>query len=98
MIGIARKNLAQAEGWLHGPDEVVPDVLGQQLLDRLRRNQIAAWCRKASTSPGSAARERAAVRRVRRGGRSTDITPGGASIVETSTAATRTGLSVGTTV
>ena len=42
MIGIARKNLAQAEEWLHVPAEVVPDVLGQQLLDRLRRNQIDA--------------------------------------------------------
>jgi hypothetical protein len=40
MIGIARKNLAQAEEWLHVPAEVVPDVLGQQLLDRLRRDQI----------------------------------------------------------
>ena len=42
MIGIARKNLTQAEEWLHVPAEVVPDVLGQQLLDRLRRNQIDA--------------------------------------------------------
>ena len=42
MIGIARKNLAQAEEWLHVPAEVVPDVLGQRLLDRLRRNQIDA--------------------------------------------------------
>jgi tetratricopeptide (TPR) repeat protein len=42
MIGIARKNLAQAEEWLHVPAEVVPDLLGQQLLDRLRRNQIDA--------------------------------------------------------
>jgi hypothetical protein len=42
MIGIARKNLAQAEEWLHVPADVVPDALGQQLLDRLRRNQIDA--------------------------------------------------------
>ena len=42
MIGIARKNLAQAEEWLRVPAESVPDVLGQQLLDRLRRNQIDA--------------------------------------------------------
>jgi tetratricopeptide (TPR) repeat protein len=42
MIGIARKNLSQAEEWLHVPAEEVPDVLGQQLLDRLRRNQIDA--------------------------------------------------------
>ena len=42
MIGIARKNLAHAEEWLRVPAEQVPDVLGQQLLDRLRRNQIDA--------------------------------------------------------
>jgi hypothetical protein len=42
MIGIARKNLAQAEEWLRVPAERVPDVLGQQLLGRLRRNQIDA--------------------------------------------------------
>jgi len=42
MIGVARKNLAQAEEWLHLPAEEVPDVLGQQLLDRLRRGQIDA--------------------------------------------------------
>src|SRR3984893_7673188 len=42
MIGIARLTQTQAEEWLHVPAEVVPDVLGQQLLDRLRRNQIDA--------------------------------------------------------
>ncbi len=42
MIGIARRNLAQAEEWLRVPAETVPDVLGQQLLDRLRRNEIDA--------------------------------------------------------
>jgi hypothetical protein len=40
MIGIARGHLAQAEDWLHVPASAVPDVLGQQLLDRLGRNQI----------------------------------------------------------
>ena len=42
MIGIARRNLAQAEDWLRVPAETVPDVLGQQLLDRLKRNEIDA--------------------------------------------------------
>jgi hypothetical protein len=42
MIGFARKNLTVAEEWLHVPAEEVPDVLGRQLLDRLRRNQIDA--------------------------------------------------------
>ena len=41
MIGIARRNLAQAEEWLRARRSV-PDVLGQQLLDRLRRDQIDA--------------------------------------------------------
>jgi tetratricopeptide (TPR) repeat protein len=42
MIGMARKNLALAEEWLHVPAEAVPDLLGRQLLDHLSRGQIDA--------------------------------------------------------
>jgi hypothetical protein len=42
MIGIAREDLAVAEQWLRNPSEQVPDLLGQELLERLRSNRIDA--------------------------------------------------------
>ena len=39
-IGLVRKNLDEAEQWLRGPAEQVPDELGQGLLRRLRSGGI----------------------------------------------------------
>lgn len=40
MIGLARRQLNEAEQWLRGPAEQVPDELGQDLLRRLRSGAI----------------------------------------------------------
>jgi tetratricopeptide (TPR) repeat protein len=39
-IGLARQNLEEAERWLQGPAEQVPDEMGQDLLRRLRSGAI----------------------------------------------------------
>ncbi len=39
-IGLARQRLDEAEQWLRGPAELVPDEIGQDLLRRLRSGAI----------------------------------------------------------